>query len=365
MAKKIQKQNASVLETEIIIGGVSRVEIATFAKHLSVMLSSGITLAEALDIADGAAGGKMNRTIKELAHSVRSGRTFTEALKMHDPLFSGLFIGSVQAGESSGTLAENLSRVAEQLKKDNALIAKIKGAMVYPGFVLGAASLLGFVLAFVVLPKIIPLFKGLKTELPLTTRMLIAFANVIEAYGVYILIGTAIVIVGTIWLVRQEFSKPITHFIFLKTPIIRTVVRNANLARFCRVLGTLLKSGVTIDEAVVITRKSMGNYYYQQALLKVEKSIVKGGTLSDNLKRIPGIFPVLATQMIAVGEESGKFEDTLFYLADFYEEEVDTAAKALTTAVEPILLIFIGLTVGFLALSIITPIYDITGNIKR
>jgi len=176
-------------------------------------------------------------------------------------------------------------------------------------------------------------------------------------------------IIGTVlfagWLARQKFIKPFTHFFLLKIPIIKGVARNSNLARFSRTLGMLLKSGLSIDEAIRVTKDTMSNYYYHKSLEDVYKRVGKGVKLSDNLKQYEHLYPKMVSRMILVGEESGKLDETLLYLADFYELEVDNATKALSTTIEPILLIIIGCVVGFLALSIITPIYNITGNIRR
>jgi len=280
-------------------------------------------------------------------------------------IFPNLLISAVRAGESSGTLEDNLESVSEQLKKTKTLKSKIKAAMVYPIIVLTAAFILGMAMSFLVLPKITPLFEGLNIDLPATTRFLIWFSHIINSYGQYILIGIIAGAAFFAWLVRQKFSRPVTHFIILKTPLIRAISRNSNLSDFCRVLGTLLKSGLNIDEALNITKNSLQNYYYVKVLEAARQRITRGQKLSEILSDYEKYFPDIAVSMIKVGEKSGRLEETLFYLAEFFEEEVENATKSLATAIEPILLIFIGLVVGGLALSIITPIYQITGNVQR
>lgn len=272
-------------------------------------------------------------------------------------------MNAVRAGESSGTLEDNLSHVAKQLQKDKELMSKVKGAMLYPVVVLTATFVLGMVLSFVVLPQITPLFTGLKIELPFTTRVLIAFATFVEAHGIALFSGIVAFIALAAWFVKQKFSHPLTHWFFIHTPIIKEIVRSANLARFSRTLGTLLKSGLHIDEAVEITKNTLGNFYYRRALANVSNRIGKGSSLADNLNVYPKLFPVMTSRMVSVGEESGKLDDTLLYISHFYEIEVDNSTKTLSTAIEPLLLLFIGLAVGFLALSIITPIYNITGSV--
>jgi len=359
------KPKKSILEGDISIGGVSLVQKALFAKHLSVMLKSGLSLNESLSITEDSARGKFKNVIGDVLRSVESGRPLSSALATHPGVFSNLFVNATQAGEKSGTLVESFENIAEELGKENELISKIRGAMLYPSVVLVAAFGLGIVLSFIVLPKITPLFEGLKIDLPFTTRAVIWLSKLIQEHGIVLFIGIVAFIAIVFWVIRQKFSKPYTHWLLLNVPIIKNVIKNANLARFSRTLGMLLKSGVNIDEALEITKNAMGNYHYEHALAQVSKNVSMGSKLAENLSIHEKLFPILATRMIKVGEESGKFEETLFYLSDFYEAEVENSTKSLSTAVEPILLIIIGLVVGFLALSIITPIYEVTGNIRR
>lgn len=359
------EQKKSLFEKEIVLGGVSLVQKEILARHLSTMLKAGLTISEALEIAKDSTTGKLKKILSQVIRSVESGRPLSDSLKDHDRVFSGLFVNAVYAGEESGTLEGNLENVSKQLEKERGLISKVKGAMVYPIMILIAAFILGMIISFVILPKIMPLFEGLKTELPLTTRMLIGFSRFAESYGFVLFIAIVLFIIFIVWTVRQKWSRPVTHLLLLKIPIIKKVVENTNLARFSRTLATLIKSGINIDEAIHITCEAMSNYYYKKALDTISKRISKGTELSQNFSQFEHLFPVLLIKMIKVGEKSGKIEEVLFYLADFYEAEVDTSVKSLSVAIEPILLIGIGLVVGFLALSIITPIYKITGGITR
>ena len=365
MPVKKTKSKKSVLNFDINIGGTSLTEKALLAKHLSVMQQAGLTVVESLSIIRESAKGKMKKIISGIIKSVESGNSLSESLGRYPKVFSGIFVSSVYAGETSGTLSENLKNLAEQLQKEKELTSKVKGAMLYPAVVLAAAFVLGIAMTFLVLPKITPLFEGLKTDLPITTQWLISFSHFINDHGGALLIGIVVSIIVLIWLVKQKFSHPVTHWITLKVPIISKIVYNTNLARFSRSLGMLLKSGLNIEEALDVTQKTLNNYYYKKALQEVGDRVSKGTKIADNLKEFEKLFPKMTTRMIMVGEESGNLEDTLMYLANFYEVEVDNSTKTLSTAIEPVLLIFIGLVVGFLALSIITPIYNITGNIKR
>jgi type II secretory pathway component PulF len=220
-------------------------------------------------------------------------------------------------------------------------------------------------MSFFVLPKIIPLFEGLKVDLPATTKMLILFSHLIQNHGLALFIGLVAVISLLVWYTRQKFSHPVTHWILLKTPILKGIVRNTNLSRFCGTLATLLKGGLNIDEALEITKDTLSSYYFKKTIPFITDHVTKGGKLSEGMAQFKNIYPKMVTRMIEVGEKSGTIESSLFYLSDFFENEVDTSTKSLSTAIEPILLIFIGLVVAFLALSIITPIYQITGSVHR
>ena len=367
MAKnnKKQKKKKSLFNADMAIGGVSLTQKAVFAKHLSVMLRSGLNVVEALKIASTSTKGKLRSVIINVLNSVQAGHLLSSAMERYPKVFSGLFVGATYAGEASGTLDQSLENVANQLKKEQELFAKIKGAMFYPVIILIAAFVLGMAMTFFVLPKIIPLFEGLGQDLPVTTRALIWFSHFVEAHSVSLLIGITVTLTTVIWLVRQDFAKPVTHWLFLRIPIVKNITRNSNLSRFALTLGILLKTGLHIDEALTITQNTLSNHYYKRALTKVNERVNKGASLSENLRRYEGLFPPMMNRMVMVGERSGKLEETLLYLAEFYQLEVDNDTKTLSTAIEPILLMSIGLIVGFLAMSIVTPIYNITGTVKQ
>lgn len=365
--KKIQSQKKTTKKNplDISLGGVSLGQRTLLARHLAIMLKSGLSLTESLNIVQDSARGTLRNILDHVLRSVTSGRSFADALSDHKKVFSGLFVSAVRAGEVSGTLETNLEHLALQLEKDRAIVSKVKGALVYPIIVLVATVVLGLVIAFFVLPQIIPLFIGLKMKLPITTQLLIAFSVFVQQHGVPFLIG---LIAGTfflLWLFKQPFIRPITHWFFLRIPLVKNITQSANLARFSRTLGMLLKSGLRIDEALEIMKQTLENVYYKSAMHELGLRVTKGSTLYEILNQYPRLFPTVLVHMVRVGEESGKLEDTLLYLGDYYESEVDASTKALSTAIEPALLIFIGLAVGFLALSIITPIYNITGGVKK
>ncbi len=353
------------LKREVGFGGAGLTQQVLFAKHLAVMLGSGLTLTEALPVSIESATGRMKLALREVLRAVESGTALSVALGDHGHVFPVLLINAVYAGERSGNLATNLASAALSLEKERSLLAKVKGALIYPVTVLVAALLLGLGLAFFVLPKIVPLFRGLKVELPFTTRWLIAFADLVDRHGLLLFFSIFGGLALIIFLAKQRFTQPVTHWLLLHLPGLKSIVSHTNLSRFAGAMGLLLKSGVTINEALEITERTLSNYYYRQAIHEVVTAVSQGTKIADNLERFPALFPALLTRLVRVGEVSGKLEDTFFYLADFYEGEVDSATKSLATSLEPILLLVIGLMVAGLALSIITPIYQITGNVRR
>lgn len=354
----------SILKMDISFGSTGLVQKAAFAKNLAVMLKSGLTINQAIAIAAEQNKGRFKRILDKILKSVESGNSLSSSLADYPSVFSGLFVNVVYAGEQAGRLDENLESIAKQLEKDKELQTKIKGAMLYPTVILIVTIVLGLGIAFLVLPKITPLLKALNVPLPWTTRALIGFADLVANNGIVLFAGTVIGIIFLFWFFRRKFMHPITHWIILHIPIVSTIARNTNLARFCRTLGTLLQSGLNIDEAVNIAKETLTNYYYKTALTKVASQVGEGVEFSVALERFKRIFPVLLIRMVAVGEKSGKLEELLFYLADFYDIEVEASTKSLSTALEPMLLLVIGVIVAILALAIITPIYQVTGNIS-
>ncbi len=342
---------------------VSLKEKAVFVRNLAIMIKAGLSLADALQILSRQSKSFLKKVILDVESSVRAGNSLSSSFEKYPKIFSSFFINSIHSGEVSGNLDSNLEAIADYLEKQKDLLDKIKTALAYPVIILVLSFSLGMLVSFFVLPKITPLFIGLKIDLPWTTRLLIAFADLVKNYGFFLFFGVVFFLIFLFWLFRQNFIKPLTHFIFLHTPIFKGIARNKNLALFSRTMATLLHSGLNIDDALEVSRNTVSNYYYQKSLKAVSKSATQGSSLSENLANYSAYYPDLMIGLIRVGEESGNLEEELFNLAHIYEREVDNSIKILSSAIEPALLIIIGFVVGILALSIITPIYKITGNV--
>jgi len=356
---------------EVNIGGVRLLERALFTKHLAMMMKSGISLNESLEsILEQTPNHAFKRIIKSLLERLRAGQSLASSMKRYPKVFNDLYVNIVRIGEQSGTLEENLEYLAEHLEDQLELRRNIRAASLYPMVILSSAFVLVLVLTYFVLPRITKLFQTLNVELPLTTRILLWVSSVMEQHGALVIFGTIGVLVGLRFLLTRKGIHPFSHRVVLRLPVVGGIVTHYNLATINRTLAILLRAGITIDQAISITADTTRNYVYRRRLRRAYEQIQKGKSFSsilqatNNSQRSP-LFPLLMTKMISVGERSGRLDESFGYVAEYFEREVDNAMKNLTTTLEPILLLTIGLGVGLIAISIITPIYQITGQIRR
>lgn len=351
-------------QAEINIGRVPVVDVVMMTKHFSVMLNAGLTVPESLEVLVEQSGGRMRSALARVLKRVGRGSSLGAAVAMEPKVFSSVYASAIMIGESSGTLSENLLKLAEQMEKDLALRRNVQAALLYPTIVLTAATVLALAVATFVLPQIVGIFSSLRVELPITTRILIWIAELFADYGYWISGSVIALAVFSVWFFRQKFMRPSVHRIVLRIPILGRFMHATSRARFCRTIGTLLESGTPIEEALEIAARVSPNYVYRSAAENVRKKIGSGSNFADILAKYPKLFPKIVVRMASVGEESGSLGPTMIYLADYYEETVQNISKNLSTLIEPILLISIGLVVGLLAISILTPIYSITSNIQ-
>ncbi len=352
---------------EVSLGSVTKVsvvDIVLMAKHLSVMLQAGLTVPESLEVLVEQSSGRLRATLARVYRRVDGGSTLGDATALEPKVFSPVFVSSVIIGENTGELAANLNRLAIQMEKDLSLRRTIQSAMLYPIIVMVAALGLGFAVATFVLPEIAGVFESLNVPLPLTTRILIGTSKIFEHYGFII---TPVVFGGLIfliWFLRLKVLRPLTHRVLLRIPFVNSFVHEINRARFCRTVGTLLESGTPIQESLEIAAKAMPNVIYRRSLLKMVGQIGSGENFADILAFYPRLYPKVIQRMVSVGERSGSLGSTLIYLAEFYEERVEVGSKNMASVIEPVLLICIGLVVGVVAVSILSPIYSITSSIR-
>ncbi|MDP2629608.1 MAG: type II secretion system F family protein [Candidatus Harrisonbacteria bacterium] len=340
---------------------VSLQEKVLFAKHLSVALKSGMTLQSGLGmIKDQTKSGTFKKILGSLIHDTNNGMALGVSMDRYRSVFGDLFINIVGVGENSGTLIENLQYLSVELTKKKALHSKVRGAMIYPIIILVATIGIVSALMIGIFPKILPVFANLKIELPLTTRALIAISKFATEYTFWIAGGVFFLVIA-LWISSHyKFFKYGWHHLIVKLPIIGKISKKVNAANLTRVLGLLLTSGVQIIEAVEITADAMDNYVYKRELRAAGERLRRGEFFSKYLKEKPKLFPPILTNMIEVGENTGNLSENLAYLSEYYEGEVDDVLKNLSSIIEPILLLLMGLIVGFIAISVITPIYRIS-----
>ncbi|MDP3685534.1 MAG: type II secretion system F family protein, partial [bacterium] len=345
----------------------STVERVLLARHLALMLRAGLTVDRAFQILSAQATHKkgLERALLAVHADIQHGEALSVACARFPKVFPMLFVSILRWGEAGGSLPESLERLAVQLEKDLQLRRSVRGALIYPAIVIGATLILGVVLSTFVLPRLLTVFESFQLDLPLMTRIFLVIARGISQYGVRILAIAVLLLATLTFLSRLSSVRPPIHRAFLALPVIGRIVRQVNLARTERILGSLIRSGIPIVEALGITSTAVGNLRFQEVLREVLAQAQRGLPISGILSKYPRLFPPIHSQMVAVGEETGKMQEVLLYLADFTEEEVAQMTKNLTTTLEPILLVFVGLVVGGVALAIITPIYQLTGSLTQ
>lgn len=346
---------------------VTPLERVMLAKQLATMIKSGIVLDEALDILmSQSSGSRLRSVLKDIQTRITRGERLSEALATRPGVFHPLFVEMVRVGEASGTLEDNLRYIATQLENEYELERRVRSASAYPALVFVLTMLMGMGLAYFILPKLIPLFVSLRVTLPLSTLAVLAVARWVSRWGgaAFPLAGLSFVLIR--FLLRSRLARPVWHRIIAYLPLFGPLSVSINLARLGRTAGALLQAGLPIVDALEITRGTMRNENYRRLLLSVRRSVEGGMSLQDAF-RIAGtgrrLLPVLVPRMLTVGERTGTLAQAFLSLADFFEREVDSATKNLSTILEPALILLIGTVVGILALSIISPIYRMTGSL--
>jgi type IV pilus assembly protein PilC len=346
-------------------GKVSAKELAIFTRQFSVMIDAGLPLVQCLEIL---ANQQENKTFQKVLTGTRSsvegGTTLSAAMKLYPKVFDALYVNMVEAGETGGILDTILQRLSTYIEKNVKLKRAVKSAMVYPIGVLSVAAGVITLLLWKVVPIFATLFIGLGADLPLPTRVVIQLSNFIGSiYGLLIVV----LLVGAIILVKVWYGtkqgRMAIDSLLLKLPLLGILLRKIAVARFTRTLGTLIASGVPILEGLDITARTSGNAVVEKALLHVRKQLEAGRTLAEPLKETE-VFPGMVTQMIGVGEQTGAMDAMLQKIADFYEEEVDASVKDLLTAMEPLLIVVLGVVVGGVVISMYLPLFTLIGKLS-
>ena len=310
-----------------------------------------------------------SKSVGQIAHSlandVAHGIALSTALQKYEKIVGAFYINIIIVGETSGTLPENLEYIAEELKKKHELRKQVIGALVYPLVIVISTFGITTMLIVYIFPKIMPIFLSMKAELPWSTRTLIWLSHALSTYGLFLLLGIILGSVAFSFAMRSKNFHYRVDVMLIHIPVFGKLSRFYNLANTCRTLSLLLKSDVRFVQALEIAAASLKNQAYSRALVEVGGGVLKGQRMSVQLKASPQLFPPLLTQMLSVGESTGNLSETLMYMSEMYETEIRDWTKNLTSVLEPVLMLTMGLLVGFIAVSIITPIYGITQSIHN
>lgn len=336
-----------------------------FIQNLDLLLKSGVAAPRAMRIiAKQTANRKFRGIIDELATAVETGKSLHEAMAEFPKIFSHIFISMIEVGELSGNLEKSLEYLRIQLQREADLKSKTKGAMIYPAVIISAMIVIGVILAIFVLPKLTATFKEFNTQLPILTRIVIIISDWMSGNAFLVIVGFIVLIVGGVFFLRTPAGKRTMAWYLLHMPMISPITKKINIARFSRILGSLMKSGISVVQGLAVTANALENVYYREVLEDTSESVKLGKPLTESLTKHDKLFPFIVTQMIAIGEETGNLEEILDQLAQAHEAEIDETMKNLSSIIEPLLLLVIGVVVGFLALALIMPIYNITQSIS-
>ncbi|MBI4160696.1 MAG: type II secretion system F family protein [Candidatus Yanofskybacteria bacterium] len=341
--------------------GLTIKEKVLFATRLAFLIRSGTPIIEALRVLrKQATSSSKSKVLDQVIADVSNGQFLSSSLAKFEHIFDDFAVNLIKIGEESGTLDENLAYLAEEMKKKQALRRKVVGAMVYPVFIVIATLGMAALLTIYIFPKILPIFASLSAKLPVTTRILIWTSDFLKANGLYLVAGFAGIIILIPVLLQMPKVRFFAHRMVLKVPLVGSISKNYHLANLCRTLSILLKSDIRIVRAFAIAAETSSSLVYKKELHKISESVTRGDRITAHMDKNPRLFPNIMTHTIDIGEATGKLDETLMFLSEMYETDVEELTKNLSTVLEPALMIFMGIIVGFIAISIITPIYEIT-----
>lgn len=339
-------------------------DVVTFTRQISTMVTAGLSLPEALAILQSQTSNQaFARVLLDMEHHIVGGGNLGDALAKHPENFSDIYISLVRAGESSGTLDTVLSRLADSMESQREFKSKVTGALIYPIIILIGMVAVVAVMMIVVIPKLNDLYRDFDIELPITTRILIAISDGAVRWWPFVIVGGVALWIGFAKWRKTPVGELLVDSAILKLPLFGDLIKKITLVDFTRTMAMLITSGIHILEALRILKDSLGNVLYRNAIEELAKKVEKGFPLGETFAQYQ-IFPPIVAQMIKVGEETGKLDDALLKLSKYFQSESEHLVKGLTTAIEPIIMVVLGLGVGFIVISIITPIYSLTSQIK-
>jgi type IV pilus assembly protein PilC len=367
---QLRKQRLSVVKIDqdatkkIGKGSIKTRDVVIFTRQFSTMINSGLPLVQALTIlAEQTENKALAEVTRKVVFDVESGNTVADALSKHPRAFTNLYVNMVAAGEAGGILDTILLRLATFLEKNDALVRKVKGAMIYPAVIMSVAAIAVVVLLIFVIPVFAGMFASAGQALPFPTRIVIAASGFLKHY--WWVIGAVIIVGGYSFqkYYATQSGKLVIDRLMLRMPVLGDVLRKSAVSRFTRTLGTLISSGVSILEGLEITAKTAGNRVIQDAIMQSRSSIAGGDTIAQPLQKSK-VFPPMVISMIAVGEQTGGLDEMLSKIADFYDEEVDAAVSNLLSLLEPIMIVFLGVVVGGMVVAMYLPIFDMVNAVQ-
>jgi len=366
-SKKVLVSQVSTKPSQISIRigtGIKKVHISRFTRQFATMIGAGLPMVQCLEIlSQQMESAELRRVVGEIKESVQAGTTLSEALARHKKVFDDLYVNMVDAGEIGGALDTILVRLAIYREKADALVRKVKGALIYPAVVMTVAIGVTFIMLTYIVPVFAKMFSGLGAELPAPTQFILSLSAFIRGNILTGVVLLVLLIIAYKFYSRTDKGRYNIDYLKLRIPLIGDLIRKSSIARFSRTLGTLISSGVSILDALDITARASGNRVIHDAIKKSVLSIAEGETITQPLKQC-GVFPPMVTQMISVGEKTGGLDEMLSKIADFYDEEVDAAVAALTSVIEPVIIVFMGVVIGGILIAMYLPMFDIIGKIS-
>lgn len=335
-----------------------------FTQYLGLMLKSGISLSVALDsLSKQSKNKRFSAILKDVSNNVEKGVSLTESLKLYDKVFGELYINMIEAGEISGKLEEVLGNLYIQIKKQHELNSQVKGALIYPATILSAMLVIGVFMFIFVVPELLNIITSYDIEMPLPTKIFIAISQFLLNNGILALIILVFAIIFLVQVFKTHQGKYFFQYFFLKIPIISPIIKKINLAKFSRIVSTLLKTDIMIIKSFRIASNTLGNLHYRKVVIEMSEQLKKGKQLNEVIVTYPKLFPPSVTQMVAIGEKTGELDNVLDELAEFYEMEVNQTMENLPSIIEPLLIVVLGVVVGGIAVAIMLPYYSLISSL--